>query len=108
MKSTFKGLVVGICGVVGSACFFLGVFALLVWAVYTGGLSQWLREVFSILWFVAALASILAAAIALSIQRDRRTEKSLDAKFEEEVGEMYEPMDKDPAWQLIRTGARLS
>jgi hypothetical protein len=83
MKSTFKGLVFGIFGMITSACFFLGVFAFLVWAVYTGDLFRWLREVFSSLWVVAGLASTGFAAMAFHIERNRRQEDA---------------MEKDPAW----------
>jgi hypothetical protein len=99
MKSAFKDRVFRICETIASACFFLGVFALLVWAVYTGGLFRWLYEVFSFLWGFAATGGIIFAAVAFSIQRDRRFEKSLDAEFEEQLGELYEPVEKDPAWK---------
>lgn len=98
MKSTFKDWMLAIFGFLGSAAFFVGVFAFLLWGVNIGGLFHWLHEVFSILWCVAGFASIVFGAMAFTIQRDRRAEKSIDARFEDESSEAYDAMEKDPAW----------
>jgi hypothetical protein len=54
---------------------------------------SWLRDVCGLLWAVAAFASILFAVIAFSLPRDRRVEQSLNAKFEDEIGKMYNVME---------------
>jgi hypothetical protein len=43
------------------------------------------------------LASILFAAGAFSIQRDRRAEQSSERQFEDELSEVYDAIEKDPA-----------
>jgi hypothetical protein len=83
-KSTFKELVADIrfFGI----CFSPVVLALLAWAVHADGLFQFLRVLFSVLWFFGAIASIIYASVALNIQR---------AKFKEELGQMHDPMYLD-------------
>jgi Flp pilus assembly protein TadB len=77
---------------------------------------NWLRDLFGILWAVAGLASILFAVAALSIQRNQRSEQSINAKFDDELGEIYDQIQKDSAgakyydqkWREIHTERRRS
>ena len=58
-------------------------------------LTTWLRDLCGLLWAVAGLASILLGMMALSIQRDRRKEQSINAQFDDEFSEMYDAMEKN-------------
>jgi len=63
-----------------------------------------LCELLSVL---AGFASILFAAMALHIQRDRRHEQAIDARFENDLSEMYDAKEKNPKlsqtyWEHLR------
>jgi len=100
MNAAFKDRVREIFGIIGYVGFLLGVFALITWGVYAGDWHPlvWLREVFSAIWAVAGFASILFAVMALCIQRDRRAEQSINAHFDEDFSEMYDSIEKNPAY----------
>jgi hypothetical protein len=59
-------------------------------------IAHWLRHLCGLLWAVAFLGSILFAVLAFSIQRDRRAEHSIDAKFEKDLSDVYDAVEKDP------------
>jgi hypothetical protein len=90
MKSAFKDRMREILNVLGDIGFLLAVFALFGWLVYSGEWNpiRWVREVFSILWFVAAFMSLLAFAVAL----DSRTKQDWEGGYR---------------WALFATGCAL-
>lgn len=53
------------------------------------------------LWVIAAFASIVFAVIAFRIERDRREEQSINAKFDDDFSEMYDSMEKKPAYAQL-------
>ena len=91
MKSAFKDRVREIWNIVSYIGFLLAVFALFGWAIYSGEWSplRWLREVFSILWFVAVFMSLLAVAVAF----DSRSKQDWEGGYR---------------WLLLATGCALA
>ena len=95
MKFTFKDLPIDIrfFGI----CFLPVVLALLAWTLHADGLFQFLRVLFSVLWFLAAFASVTYAAVGLSIQRDRSEEESINESFDEDFINIDNAAKKNPA-----------
>src|SRR4029453_4559941 len=70
MNPTSKNRLRRIWNVVEYVGFLLAVFAFLGWLIYSGwNPLQWLRDVFSILWFVAAFMSVLALMPAIGLRK---------------------------------------
>lgn len=82
----------GCLGEIGYAYLLLASFAVL------GGLMRWLG-LRGFLWALAACASIVFAVIAFNIQRGHgRDKQSINAKFDDDFSEMYDSMEKNPAY----------
>lgn len=58
---------------------------------------DWLRDLCSWLWAVPVFASIVCAVIAFGAQRDRRDERAIDDRFNDEFSKMCDAMEKNPA-----------
>jgi hypothetical protein len=77
-----------------------------IFASMAGEMIHWLREVCGVLWAVAGLAGFAFAVTAFGIQRDRRAEQSIDARFDDEFSEMCDAMEKNPAYAQAQPGWR--
>jgi len=69
-------------------------------------IAHWLRELCGVLWAVAGLVGLVFAVTAFGIQRDRRAEQAIEDRFEDEFSEMYDAMEKNPAYAKTQPGWR--
>jgi len=69
----------------------------LVLSVATSIAPNWLRDLCNWLWAVPAFASILSAVTAFGAQQDRRDERAIDDRFNDEFSKMCDAMEKNPA-----------